>query len=154
MIELINVCNVDQYVSAHKCVWTDFYNWNTFLNKTFKAKLDAIKKYQLFESCFKNTGTVQCQLSGLPDSVTYNDNLLKSNMTLKAQRKVLSSKPDKLHKKPIGLRDIKEVGLKENFAKLIDNKYHKEMCPNSTLDVWIKVKNYYPLGTRIEREFI
>ena len=28
------------------------------------------------------------------------------------------------------------------------------MCPNPPLDVWIKVKNYYPLGTRIEREFL
>ena len=38
--ELIKVYNVNQYVSAYKCVWTDFYNWNTFLNKIFKAKLE------------------------------------------------------------------------------------------------------------------
>ena len=80
--------------------------------------------------------------------------MLKPNMTLQAQQKVLSSKPNKLYKKPIGLRDIKVVRLRENYAKLIDNKYNKEMCPNPPLDVWIKVKSYYPLGTRIEREFI
>ena len=46
------------------------------------------------------------------------------------------------------------VGLRENYAKLIDNKFHVEMCPNPLLlDVWTKVKNYYPLGTKIEREF-
>ena len=60
MTELIKVCNVNQYVSAYKYVWTDFYNWNTFLTKIFKAKLDTIKKYQLCESCYKNAGTIQC----------------------------------------------------------------------------------------------
>ena len=45
------------------------------------------------------------------------------------------------------------VGLRENYAKLIDNKFHEEMCPNPLLDVWIKVKKHYPLGTKIEREF-
>ena len=45
------------------------------------------------------------------------------------------------------------VGLRENYADLIDNKYHKEICPISPLEVWIKVKNYYPIGTKIEREF-
>ena len=74
-------------------------------------------------------------------------------MTVNAQRKVLLSKPNKLYKKRIGLRDIKAVGLRENYVELIDNKYHKEMCPIPPLEVWIKVKNYYPLGTRIERQF-
>ena len=27
------------------------------------------------------------------------------------------------------------------------------MCPMPPLEVWIKVKNYYPIGTKIEREF-
>ena len=27
------------------------------------------------------------------------------------------------------------------------------MCPKPALDVWIQVKNYYPIGTKIEREF-
>ena len=74
-------------------------------------------------------------------------------MTVNAPRKVLSAKPNKLYKKRIGLRDIKAVGLRENYAILIDNKYHKEMCPMLPLELWIKVKNYYPIGTRIEREF-
>ena len=26
------------------------------------------------------------------------------------------------------------------------------MCPEPKLDVWIQVKNYYPMGTKIERE--
>ena len=64
------------------------------------------------------------------------------------------AKPNKLHKKCIGLRDIKAVGLRENYAKLIDNEYHKEMCPMPSLEVWIKVKNCYPIGTRIERKFL
>ena len=45
------------------------------------------------------------------------------------------------------------MGLRENYAKLIDNKFHVEMCPNPLLDVWINVKKHYPLGTKIEREF-
>ena len=62
-------------------------------------------------------------------------------MTVNAVRKVLSSTPDKLYKKPIGLRDIKAVGLRENYADLIDVEYHKEMCPMPPLEVQIKVKN-------------
>ena len=27
------------------------------------------------------------------------------------------------------------------------------MCPKPALDVWIQVKNYYPIGTKIERVF-
>ena len=61
--------------------------------------------------------------------------------------------PNKLYKEQKGIRDIKAVGLYENFHDLIDEKYHDEMCPKPALDVWIRVKNYYPIGTKIEREF-
>ena len=74
-------------------------------------------------------------------------------MTVNAVQIFLSSKPDKLYKKRIGLRDIKTVGLRENYDDLIDVEYHEEMCPMPPLEVWIKVKNWYPLGTMIEREF-
>ena len=128
LTELITVCNLNQYVSAYKCVWADFYDWNIFLNKMFQPKLEAIKKYQLFQSCYKNKATVQCLLSCLPDCVIYDDDLSKT-MTVNAQQNVLLSKPDKLYKKRIGLRDIKAVGLRENYTDLIDDKYHEEMCP-------------------------
>ena len=36
---------------------------------------------------------------------------------------------------------------------MIDEKYHIEICPMPPLEVWIKVTNYYPIGTKIEREF-
>ena len=45
------------------------------------------------------------------------------------------------------------VELRENYANLIDNEYHKEMCLMPPLEVWIKVNNYPPIWTRIEREF-
>ena len=110
MTELSKVCNINQYVSAYKCVWTDFYDWNIFLNKLFQPKLEAIKKYQLFEACYENEATVKCLSSCLPDCVIYDDDLSKPTMTVNAVQKVLSSKPDKLYKKRIGLRDIKAVG--------------------------------------------
>ena len=74
-------------------------------------------------------------------------------MTVNAVQKVLTSTPDKLYDERIGLRDIKAVGLRENYADLIDVQYHEEMCPMPPLEVWIKVKNWYPIGTKIEREF-
>ena len=108
------------------------------MNKIFQPKLEAIKKYQLFESCYKNKATVQCLSLGLPDCVIYDDDLSKPTMTVNAQRKVLfSQQPDKLYKKRIGLRDIKAVGLRENYADLIDVQYHEEMCPMPPLEVWI-----------------
>ena len=48
-------------------------------------KLQGINKYQLFESCLEYEGTIECQLCALTDSVTYDDNLLKPNMTVQAQ---------------------------------------------------------------------
>ena len=44
--------------------------------------------------------------------------------------------------------------LRENYADLIDDKYHEEIYPMPPSEVWIKVKNYYPIGTKIEREFV
>ena len=82
----------------------------------------------------------------------YDDDLSKK-MTVNAVQKVLSSTPDKLYDERIGLRDIKAVGLRENYADLIDVQYHKEMCPMPPLEVWIKVKNWYLIGTKIERQF-
>ena len=70
-------------------------------------------------------------------------------MTIQAQCIALLLLPKKLYKKRIGLRDIKAVGLREDYAQLIDEKYHDEMCPMPRLEVWIHVKNYYPLGTKI-----
>ena len=106
----------------------------------------------MFEACYDNEAIVKCLLTCLPDGVIYDDDLSKT-MTVNAVQKVLSSTPNKLYKKRIGLRDIKAVGLRENYADLIDVQYHEEMCPMSPLEVWIKVKNWYPIGTMIEREF-
>ena len=64
-------------------MWTDFYNWNNFLNTFLKVKLKAIKKYQLFKSCSRNDDTIECQSSGLADHITYSDKLMKS-MTIQA----------------------------------------------------------------------
>ena len=56
-----------------------------FLDYLFEGKLKAINKHQLFESCLENKGTIECQLSGLNDSVTYDDELLKPNLIVQAQ---------------------------------------------------------------------
>ena len=61
--------------------------------------------------------------------------------------------PNKLYKERKGITDIKAVGLYKNFHDLMDERYHNKMCPKPALDVWIRVKNYYPIGTKIEREF-
>ena len=158
LTELIKVCNINQYVTAYKCVWTDFYDWNNFLTRIFMPKLEAAKKYQLFESCYNNKATVKCILSGLLDRVIYDNDLSRINptMTANAQQKVVLLQPNKVYKKRLGLRDIKAVGVKENYAELIDkeSEYHKEVYSMPSLDIWIKVMNWYPLGTRIEREFV
>ena len=101
MTELIQVCNTNQYVSAYKVVWMDFYNRSNFLTTILKKKLVVINKYQLFESCLKYEGTIDYQLSVLTNSVTYGDDLLKPNMTVQAQCVALLLLPKKLHKKRI-----------------------------------------------------
>ena len=73
-------------------------------------------------------------------------------MLKKEQPAIVSDKPNNLYKEQKEVRDIKAVGLYENLHDLIDPKYHK-MCPKPNLDVWIQVKNYYPMGTKIEQEF-
>ena len=93
LTELIKVCNINQYVTAYKCVWTDFYDWNNVLTRIFKPKLEAVKKYQLFESCYDNKATVKCILTGLPDRVIYDNDLSRINpiMTANAQQFFLLS---------------------------------------------------------------
>ena len=58
-----------------------------------------------------------------------------------------------VYKNRLGLRDIKAVGLRENYSKTIDDKYNNKICSMPPLDAWIKAKNYYTLGTKIKREF-
>ena len=98
----------------------------------------------------RNKATVQCLLLGLPDRVIYDDDLSKPIMIVN----LFSAKRNKLYKKRIGLRDIKAVRLRENYAELIDDEHHKEMCPMPPLEVRIKVNNWYPIGIMIEREFV
>ena len=45
------------------------------------------------------------------------------------------------------------MGLRDNYAQLIDENYNDEMCPMPPMEARIQVENYYPLGTKIEREF-
>ena len=51
------------------------------------------------------------------------DYLLKKSLT-----GAESEEPNKLSKEQKGVGDIKAVGLYENYANLIDEKYHQEMC--------------------------
>ena len=86
-------------------------------------------------------GIVECQASAITSSVTFKDDLLKMNVKVVAQQQALSLLPKKLCKEWKKLRDIKAVGWRENYASLIDEKYHKEMYPMSLLDVWIHLKS-------------
>ena len=45
--------------------------------------------------------------------------------------------PNKLYTEQKGVRDIKVVGLCENFQDLIDENYYGKMCPKPKLDVWV-----------------
>ena len=92
---------------------------------------------------------IECQTSHIDGcEPPYQDYLLIKDMA-----GLEEEQPKKLYTKRKGLRDIKEVGLRENFVDLIDEKYHDEMCPMPSIEVWIRVKNYYPIGTKIEKEF-
>ena len=53
----------------------------------------------------------------------------------------------------IGLKQIKEVGMYDNFGPLIQLKYCTETCPYPPLSSWIAVKKLFPLGTKIEKDF-
>ena len=87
---------------------------------------------------------IECSKSNLDDVDLVQDFLLKKD--LPAQ---LPDKPNKLYKEQEGVRDIIVVRLYENCHDLITDKYHDEMCPKPKLDVWIQVKKYYPMSTKI-----
>ena len=89
---------------------------------------------------------VQCHKSHLDGCAPVHDYLLKKNL-LGAEPK----EPHKLYKERKGITDIKAVGLYKNFHDLMDERYHNKMCPKPALDVWIRVNNYYPIGTKIEQ---
>ena len=91
---------------------------------------------------------IECYKSNLDDVDLVQDFLLKLDLPFQ-----ILGEPNKLYNKQKGIRDIKAIRLYENFHDLIDEKYHDEMCSKPALDVWIQVKNYHPIGTKIEREF-
>ena len=111
-------------------------------------KLEAIKKYQIFQAGDDSIGMIECYEDDLDSALPVEDMLMKKNIPAG-----VPPAPNKLYTEQKGVREIKAVGLYENFAELIDPIYHDEMCPKPDLDVWIRVKNYYPIGTKIEREF-
>ena len=124
-----------------------FEDWNEYCDIYFN-RLEAIKKYQIFQAFEEEIGMIECFKSNLDDADPVQDFILKPNIPTE-----IPGEPNKLYTERKGIRDIKAVGIWENYHDLIDEKYHNEMCPKPALDVWIRVKNYYPIGTKIEREF-
>ena len=147
LAELIRVCNQSTYFTAHKVDWKVFDNWNEYLDIYFN-KYEAIKKYRIFQAGKELIGLIMCYEDDLDDTIPVEDMLTKKNIPAG-----VPISPNQLYTERKGVREIKAVGLYENFAGLIDPIYHDEMCPMPVLDVWIQVKNYYPIGTKIEREF-
>ena len=153
MSELVKACSNNDYVKAHSIDWGVFYDWDTFLS-TFLARLNAVKKYQIFASSEEiGAGVIQCCASDLEDAIPFNDLLKIKNMDQPTRIAAMNCYPAKLYTKKPGLRDIKQVGLYENYGPVIDPKYHKETCPCPPIDVFVRVKNLHPIGTRIAKKF-
>ena len=128
---MIRVCNQNEYVTAHKVDWKVFEDWNEYCDIYFN-RLEAIKKYQIFQAFEEEIGMIECFESNLDDAEPVEDFILKPNLPSE-----VPSVPNKLYTERKGIRDIKAVGIWENYHDLIDEKYHDEMCPKPALDVWI-----------------
>ena len=103
MSELIKVCNQNEYVTCHKVDWKVFDNWNEYYDIYFN-KLEAIKKYQIFQAGNKFNGMVECYEPNLDDVDPVQDFLLKQDLPA-----IVPDKPNKLYKERKGIRDIKAV---------------------------------------------
>ena len=57
--ELIQVCNQNEYVTAHKVNWKVFDNWNEYCDLYFD-KLKATKKYQIFQAGNEPISMIEC----------------------------------------------------------------------------------------------
>ena len=84
---------------------------------------------------------IECYESNLDDIDPVEDFLLKKD--LPAQ---LPDEPNELYAERKGVRDIKAVGLYENFHQMIDPIYHDEMCLKPKLNVWIRLKKLLSYG--------
>ena len=79
--KLIQACNQNDYVTAHKVDWKVFDNRNEYCDIIFN-KLKAIQKYQIFASFHQPVfhGIVQCYKSHLKDIVPVQDFILEKNL--------------------------------------------------------------------------
>ena len=100
MSELIKVCNQNEYTTAHKVDWKVFDNWNECFGIYFN-KLEAIKKYQTFQTGNESISMIECYESNLDDINPVQDFLLKKDL------------PAQLHHKS-------NMGLAVHFAWIID----------------------------------
>ena len=73
---------------------------------------------------------IECYKSNFDDVDPVQDFLLKPDLPSQLQ-----DEPNKLYTERKGRRDIKAVGLYENYHDLIDEKYHNKMCPKPALNV-------------------
>jgi len=153
MSELVKACNNNEHVISHHVNFEVFFDWDAFLS-TFLTRLAAVKIYQIFKSSEAiGPGRIQCRESDLADAIPFDDFLKKKKMLQSVRIAAMKCPPKKLYNKKPGLREIKQVGLYENYGPVIDPKYHAETCPRPPLEVFVRVKNLRPIGTKISKMF-
>lgn len=95
---MIRVCNQNEYVTAHKVDWKVFEDWNEYCDIYFN-RLEAIKKYQIFQATNEDIGMIECYESNLDDVDPVQDFILKPNLP----SQIDPGGPNKLYKERKGM---------------------------------------------------
>ena len=131
------------YVEVYPILKTDFYNWETFLNKYYRQAIKGISKYHCFAFAKHFDGYVKKKVT-ITAVIEDKEKLvkLKKNATTN-EKEVWASGlrgtfPDQeLHS---GLSDIKQCELYLKWRTVIPDEYQDIMCPKPADGVLEKIK--------------
>jgi hypothetical protein len=128
---------------VHCCIVdrTEFRDWDTFVAKFAKDKLESVKKWQIFKVSDKGKGVMTKLSSNLPDATKEEEYFYTDKITTN-QRDVIiyNVYPSPLYQQSPGLRPIKQMELYIKFRPLIREKYWSDICPEPSQEVQSKFR--------------
>jgi hypothetical protein len=133
--------------------WHVFKNWDKYLNRIYKAKMSAVKKWQIFGSS-SDLGLTKMSFrsSNVAEAETAEESLKKRGVTDDERNIILLEQPGPLYDTEPGLREIKQVELWSKYRPLVPQQYQDECCPRPAKEVIDREKNKKKAKGKLKRD--
>merc|ERR1712032_1695723 len=155
MQQLVETCNISQFVTAVEVDHTVFFNYGKFFDSIYnKFQSGSVLKYQMFSSsvAYGDNAPIKCRTSNLPyaeEAIDINlrktgindESIIVINGVHNHRSKVVKSlQPERLYTKAPGMNPRKEVELFTKWRPLLPKKYQDVTCPQPSDEVTAMVK--------------